>query len=232
LFMDTLQANKIRLIMHLRRHGISDTAVLGAIERIPREDFIPDLYHDQAYEDRAIPIGLGQTISQPLVVATMSQALELNDRMKVLEIGTGSGYQAAILSKLCRRVYSMERHKPLLDIAEERFRRMQIRNITTLVGDGMKGWPVQAPFDRIIVTAAAKGEVPRDLMYQLAIGGIMVVPEGVDGTAQTLIRYVRVDAHEFTAQELLPVRFVPLLPDVAAESMDMEPDINHLLAWG
>lgn len=229
--MNSLQANKIRLIMHLRRHGITDTAVLGAIERTPREDFIPDIFHDQAYEDRAIPIGLGQTISQPLVVATMSQALELNDRMKVLEIGTGSGYQAAILSRLCRRVYSLERHKPLLDIAEERFRRMNIRNVTTLVGDGMKGWPVQAPFDRIIVTAAAQGEVPRELMYQLAIGGIMVVPEGADGTAQTLIKYTRVAEHEFTAQDLLPVRFVPLLPDVAAESMGMEPDLNKLLAW-
>lgn len=229
--MNSLYANKIRLIMHLRRHGITDTNVLGAIERVPREEFVPDMFHDQAYEDRAIPIGLGQTISQPLVVATMSQALELNDRMKVLEIGTGSGYQAAILSRLVRRVYSMERHKPLLDIAEERFRRMNIRNITTLVGDGMKGWPVQAPFDRIIVTAAAKGEVPRELLYQLSIGGIMVVPEGPDGTAQTLIKYVRVAENEFTAQELLPVRFVPLLPDVASESMHMEPDLNKLLAW-
>lgn len=229
--MNSLSANKIRLIMHLRRHGITDTNVLGAIERVPREEFVPDMFHDQAYEDRAIPIGLGQTISQPLVVATMSQTLELNDRMKVLEIGTGSGYQAAILSRLCRRVYSMERHKPLLDIAEERFRRMNIRNITTLVGDGMKGWPIQAPFDRIIVTAAAKGEAPRELLYQLAIGGIMVVPEGPDGTAQTLIRYVRVAEHEFTTQALLPVRFVPLLPDVASESIHMEPDLNKLLAW-
>lgn len=229
--MNSLEANKIRLIMHLRRHGITDDAVLNAIERVPREEFVPDMFFDQAYEDRAIPIGLGQTISQPLVVATMSQSLELNDRMKVLEIGTGSGYQAAILSRLCRRVYSMERHRPLLDIAEERFRRMNLRNITTVVGDGMKGWPIQAPFDRIIVTAAAHGEAPRDLLYQLAIGGVMVVPVGPDGTAQTLIRYVRVAEHEFTSQELLPVRFVPLLPDVAEESMDMEPDINKLLAW-
>lgn len=229
--MNSLQANKIRLIMHLRRHGITDTAVLGAIERIPREEFVPELFFDQAYEDRALPIGLGQTISQPLVVATMSQALELNDRMKVLEIGTGSGYQAAILSKLCRRVYTMERHRPLLDIAEQRFKNMGVRNITTLVGDGMKGWPVQAPFDRIIVTAAAHGEAPRDLMKQLAMGGIMVVPVGPDGTAQNLLKYTRVAEDEFTAQELLPVRFVPLLPDVAEESMDMEPDINKLLAW-
>ncbi|MBU6235007.1 MAG: protein-L-isoaspartate(D-aspartate) O-methyltransferase [Alphaproteobacteria bacterium] len=229
--MNSLYANKIRLIMHLRRHGISDTNVLAAIERVPREEFVPDMFHDQAYEDRAIPIGLGQTISQPLVVATMSQALELNDRMKVLEIGTGSGYQAAILSRLCRRVYSMERHKPLLDIAEERFRRMNLRNITTLVGDGMKGWPIQAPFERIIVTAAAKGEAPRELLYQLSIGGIMVVPEGPDGTAQTLIKYTRVSDNDFTAQELLPVRFVPLLPNVASESMHMEPDLNKLLAW-
>lgn len=217
--------------MHLRRHGIVDTNVLGAIERVPREEFVPELFFDQAYEDRALPIGLGQTISQPLVVATMSQALELNDRMKVLEIGTGSGYQAAILSKLCRRVYTMERHRPLLDIAEQRFKNMHLRNITTLVGDGMKGWPVQAPFDRIIVTAGAHGEAPRELLFQLAIGGIMCVPVGPDGTAQTLLKYTRVSNTEFTNQELMPVRFVPLLPNVAEESMDMEPDINKLLAW-
>ncbi len=229
--MNTLQANKIRLVMHLRRHGITDTAVLAAIERVPREEFVPELFYDQAYEDRALPIGLGQTISQPLVVATMSQSLELNDRMKVLEIGTGSGYQAAILSKLCRRVYTMERHKPLADIAEQRFKHMQMRNITMVVGDGMKGWPIQAPFDRIIVTAAAHGEVPRDLLFQLSIGGMMVVPVGPDGLSQTLVKYIRVGENEFTSQELLPVRFVPLLPNVAEESMDMEPDINKLLAW-
>lgn len=229
--MMSLQANKIRLIMHLRRHGITDTNVLAAIERVPREEFVPPLFFDQAYEDRALPIGLGQTISQPLVVATMSQTLELNDRLKVLEIGTGSGYQAAILSRLCRRVYTMERHRPLLDIAQERFARMNLRNITTLMGDGMKGWPVQAPFDRIIVTAAAHGEVPRDLLNQLALGGIMIVPVGPDGLGQTLVRYVRVTEDEFAAQEILPVRFVPLLPDVARESMHMEPDINKLLAW-
>jgi protein-L-isoaspartate(D-aspartate) O-methyltransferase len=219
--MNSLQANKIRLIMHLRRHGITDTHVLGAIERVPREEFVPELFFDQAYEDRALPIGLGQTISQPLVVATMSQSLELNDRMKVLEIGTGSGYQAAILSKLCRRVYTIERHRPLLDIAEARFKNMNIRNITAMVGDGMKGWPAQAPFDRIIVTAGAAGEVPRELLFQLAVGGIMVVPVGADATAQTLIKYTRVSETEFTAQELMPVRFVPLLPNVAEESMDM-----------
>jgi len=229
--MNILHANKIRLIMHLRRHGIVDANVLGAIERIPREDFVPELFYDQAYEDRALPIGLGQTISQPLVVATMSQALELTDRHKVLEIGTGSGYQAAILSKLCRRVYTLERHRPLADIAEERFKNMGIRNITMLVGDGMKGWPVQAPFDRIIVTAAAHGEVPRELLMQLSIGGNMIVPVGPDGLSQTLIKYVRVSENEFTSQELMPVRFVPLLPDVAAESLDMEADINKMLAW-
>ncbi|HEY8963273.1 MAG TPA: protein-L-isoaspartate(D-aspartate) O-methyltransferase [Alphaproteobacteria bacterium] len=229
--MNVLHANKIRLIMHLRRHGITDARVLGAIERIPREDFVPELFYDQAYEDRALPIGLGQTISQPLVVATMSQALELTDRHKVLEIGTGSGYQAAILSKLCRRVYTLERHRPLADIAEERFKNMDLRNITMLVGDGMKGWPVQAPFDRIIVTAAAHGEVPHELLMQLSIGGNMIVPVGPDGLSQTLIKYVRVAENEFTSQELMPVRFVPLLPNVAEESIDMEADINKMLAW-
>lgn len=226
-----LHAQKIKLLMHLRRRGITCNRVLEAIETIPREIFIPSTFQHQSYEDMALPIGLGQTISQPLVVATMTQALELNDRHKVLEIGTGSGYQASILSKLSRRVYSMERHKPLLSLAEERFSEMRIRNITCVNGDGMKGWPVQAPFDRIIVTAAAHGDIPDELMAQLAIGGIMVAPVGANDVDQTLIRIIRVSETEYRRDALLSVRFVPLLPEVADDTRDIDPDYTQMNAY-
>ncbi len=202
--------------MHLRTMGVTDTDVLSAIERVPREEFVPDVMADQAYEDTALPIGLGQTISQPTVVAIMTQALELNDRLKVLEIGTGSGYQASILSKLCRRVYTIERHGPLLDSALAHFENMCLRNITAIVADGMKGWPQQAPFDRIIVTAAAFEKPPQALLDQLKIGGIMVVPVG-DKISQVLRRYKKEGEDLFAIRDILPVRFVPLLPDVPEE---------------
>ena len=133
------ESRKIRLLMSLRRSGVTDTKVLGAIERIPREVFVPPAFQDQAYEDMALPIGMGQTISQPLVVALMTQALEAGDRHKVLEIGTGSGYQAAVLAKLCRRLYTIERHKELLELAQQRFAQLRLHNITALCGDGTKG---------------------------------------------------------------------------------------------
>ena len=148
-----------QLLMELRSHGVTDTGVLSAVERVPREIFVPDSFKEHAYENTALPIGMGQTISQPSVVAFMTQALELTDRMKVLEVGTGSGYQAAILSKLARRVYTIERHKGLLREAERRFGELKLRNVVTKLGDGSKGWPEQAPFDRILVTAAAT-EIP------------------------------------------------------------------------
>lgn len=210
----TVLARKIRLIMKLRKCGIVDTAVLGAIERVPREAFIPPMFHDQAYEDTALPIGRGQTISQPLVVASMTQELRVNDRHKVLEIGTGSGYQATILAKLCRRVYSIERHRPLLATAEQRFADLRIRNITCKAADGMKGWIEQAPFDRIIVTAAAGDEPPPDLLTQMAVGGIMILPMGRDKANQFVYRITRGES-EYTYERLMPVRFVPLLPNVA-----------------
>jgi len=152
---DSTTPKKLRLIMELRRGGVSDQHVLGAIERIPRELFVPATFVDQAYENVALPIGRGQTVSQPLVVAHMTEALEVGARHKVLEIGTGSGYQAAVLAKLCRRVYSIERHRELLREAEQRLAKLRIHNVTLRFGDGTKGWPEQAPFDRIIVTAAA-----------------------------------------------------------------------------
>lgn len=226
-----LEAQKIKLLMHLRRRGITCSRVLGAIETVPREIFVPSTFQHQSYEDMALPIGLGQTISQPLVVATMSQALELTDRHKVLEIGTGSGYQASILSKLARRVYSMERHKPLLSMAEQRFSEMRLRNITTICGDGMKGWPLQAPFDRIIVTAAAHGDIPQDLMNQLAIGGIMVAPIGPNDVDQTLVRIHRRDETTFVRESLFSVRFVPLLPEIAEETRDIDPEFAQMNAF-
>jgi len=219
----TVLARKIRLIMKLRKAGIHDTNVLAAIERVPREAFIPPMFHDQAYEDTALPIGRGQTISQPLVVASMTQSLQLNDRHKVLEIGTGSGYQAAILAKLCRRVYSIERHKPLLETAEQRLYALRIRNITCKAGDGMKGWVEQAPFDRIIVTAAAAAEPPQALLDQMSVGGIMIIPMGRDKSSQFIYRIIR---HEegYSCEQMMPVRFVPLLPEVARN--EPEPDMR------
>lgn len=216
----TAIARKIRLIMKLRKCGITDTNVLAAIERVPREAFIPAMFHDQAYEDTALPIGRGQTISQPLVVATMTQELRLHDRHKVLEIGTGSGYQAAILAKLCRRVYSIERHRPLLATAEQRINDLRIRNITCKAADGMKGWTEQAPFDRIIVTAAAGDEPPPALLDQMSIGGIMVIPMGRDKASQFIYRITRIDEENYETEQLMPVRFVPLLPKVARDEPD------------
>lgn len=218
--------------MELRTKGIHDTSVLGALERVPREHFINEAMMDQAYEDIAVPIGLGQTISQPFVVAKMTEALELNDRHKVLEIGTGTGYQACVLSKLCRRVYTIERHKPLHQIAENNFSELEIRNITALCADGMKGWPVingvsQAPFDRIIVTAAAKEKPPAGLIEQLKIGGVMIAPVGEAG-AQMLKRYKKESEDTYSISDVMPVRFVPLLPDVAKDELPRNEDVREI----
>ncbi|WP_374449279.1 protein-L-isoaspartate(D-aspartate) O-methyltransferase [Stella sp.] len=195
--------------MELRRQGIGDTRVLGAMERIPRESFVPEMFRDQAYEDTALPIGHGQTISQPTVVARMTEALAVGDRHRVLEIGTGSGYQAAVLARLCRRLYTIERHRPLLQTAEARFRELRLHNVTTRWGDGTKGWPESAPFDRIIVTAAGL-DIPDTLPEQLAPGGVMVIPVGERGDTQRLVRIVRAD-DGFVCDDMGTVRFVPLV---------------------
>lgn len=207
-------ARKIRLIMTLRQAGITDTKVLGAIERIPREVFVPASFQDQAYEDMALPIGLGQTISQPYVVAYMTAALEVEDRMSVLEIGTGCGYQAAILAKLCRRVYTIERHRPLAEFSQRHFDALKLRNITAKCDDGMKGWAEAAPFDRVIVTASCESDPPQPLLDQLKIGGILIIPVGGQGQAQSLRRYKRESDEVYSKMDILPVRFVPLLPNV------------------
>lgn len=206
---------KARLIMELRRAGIADTAVLGAMERVPREMFVPRAFAHQAWENVALPIGCDQTISQPEVVARMTEALEPNDRLPVLEIGTGSGYQTAVLSYLFRRVYTVERHRPLLREAEGRLQALRRRNVTTRPGDGTRGWPEQAPFERILVTAAAI-DVPPRLAAQLAPDGIMVVPIGDDPANQRIVR-VRRAASGLDISDLGPVKFVPLVAGDAAQ---------------
>ena len=210
----SIESRKIRLVMDLRNGGVTDTRVLAALERVPREAFVEEAFQDQAYANQALPISCGQTISQPLVVGLMTQALEVGDRQKVLEVGTGSGYQAAVLAHLARRVYTIERHRDLMATAEKRLQALGLHNITTMVGDGYKGWPVQAPFDRILVTAAAR-IVPPDLVAQLSDeGGIMVLPVGdVGGLNQEVIR-VRKDGKQFKSERLFPVRFVPLVQGV------------------
>lgn len=215
--MNENATQKIRLIMELRRQGINDTTVLSAIERVPREQFVPPTFRDRAYENIALPINSGQTISQPYIVAYMTQMLRPDPRRKVLEIGTGSGYQAAVLSKLCRRVYSIERHRSLHNVAVKLFDELKISNITTKLGDGHKGWAEQAPFDRIIVTAAAS-EVPGRLVDQLNEGGIMILPVGKDQGDQHILRVEKDAEGTVTETVLLPVRFVPLVQGLAVES--------------
>lgn len=205
----------IQLIMDLRNLGISDTKVLAAIERVPRVEFVSRDYADQALSDRALPIECGQTISQPYIVAFMTEKLQLNDRLKVLEVGTGSGYQAAVLSQLCRRVYTVERYRTLLRSAEARFAALGINNITSMAADGMKGWPAQAPFDRIMVTAAADC-VPEKLADQLKEGGRMIIPL-TDGNADQRLVLVERDRGGFHEKPLICVRFVPLVPGIAKE---------------
>ena len=200
---------KVHLLEALKRQGIADERVLEAIGKVPREAFVEEAFADQAYADQALPMSCGQTISQPYIVALMTEALRPEANHRILEIGTGSGYQAAVLSHLCKRVYSVERFKTLADKAGTRFKSQKLSNISQLVGDGTKGWPTLAPFDRIIVTAAAK-EIPDALLQQLTIGGIMVLPIEERPGKQGLWRVTR-DERGFDREHLLPVRFVPLV---------------------
>jgi protein-L-isoaspartate(D-aspartate) O-methyltransferase len=222
-------ARTVRLLMELRRAGIADARVLGAIEKTPRELFVPPSFGDQAWENIALPIDSGQTISQPLVVALMTENLQLGDRHKVLEIGTGSGYQAAILSRLARRVFTIERHRDLLREADRRFSALRLGNIISRYGDGFKGWAEQAPFDRVIVTAAAPA-IPPALVDQLAPGGILVIPVGGEHRDQRLLRVRRDGDGGVVEEDLGRVRFVPLVAGLpraetpARESADFEVD--------
>ena len=202
----------MRLILSLRQAGVRDGRVLAAIESVPREIFVDRAFQDRAWEDIALPIACGQTISQPSVVALMTEALRVTPRCKVLEIGAGSGYHSAVLARLARRVYAIERHRPLAMKARERFARLDITNVSVRSGDGTRGWPEQAPFDRIIATAAAD-DTPSVLLEQLKVGGIMVLPVGQTDEVQQLIRVEKTE-HGLEYGELGEVLFVPLLEGV------------------
>jgi protein-L-isoaspartate(D-aspartate) O-methyltransferase len=209
------ETEKARLVLSLRQQGITDQRILTTLERVPREMFVPPALGHKAYEDSALPISSGQTISQPFIVAYMTEALDVGSRHKVLEIGTGSGYQAVVLSHLCRRVYTVERRRNLLREAEERFAALRVHNITSWLGDGFKGWPEQAPFERIMVTAAA-AKVPQSLVQQLADGGLMVLPVGPQHGDQEIWR-VRRTGDSAHYERLMPVRFVPLVEGVVRD---------------
>ena len=209
---------KMQFLFALRSKGVTDPAVLMAMERVDRAAFVKGIFADRAYEDMPLPISCGQTISQPSIVGIMTQALRINPRDKILEVGTGSGYQAAILARLARRVYAMERHRPLVRQARARIETLALSNIQILTGDGSRGWSDQAPFDRILLTAAAE-DPPKELIAQLKTGGIMVLPVGQSDEMQQLIKIVKTP-QGIEYQELIDVRFVPLLPNVAEDVGD------------
>ena len=212
---DSAETRLARLVLGLRSQGVTDPKVLSAIETTPRDLFVPDLFRERSFEDSALPIACGQTISQPFIVGLMTQALQVDGRSRVLEVGTGSGYQTAVLARLARFVYSVERYRTLLAEAEERLKTLGATNVFTRFGDGGQGWPEQAPFDRILVTAAASGE-PKVLLGQLKPNGVLVAPIG-RGPVQTLKRYVGDGKGGFKVEALCDVRFVPLLEGVARE---------------
>ena len=205
----TLAERQMQFLFALRSRGVTDARVLTAMEKTDRALFVKGHFAERAYEDMPLPIACGQTISQPSVVGLMTQALDVQPRNKVLEVGTGSGYQAVILSHLARRVYTVDRHKRLLTDARAIFDQLDITNLTAFTADGSFGLPEQAPFDRILVTAAAE-DPPGPLLAQLKVGGVMVLPVGQSDSVQTLIRVTRHDTG-FDYEELRPVRFVPLL---------------------
>ncbi len=207
---DTTEAErKMQFLFALRSKGVTDAKVLTVMEKIERAMFVRGIFSERAHDDMPLPIGCGQTISQPSVVGIMTQALDLTGREKVLEVGTGSGYQAAILSQLARRVYTVDRYKRLVAEARQMFDQLGLHNITAITADGSHGLPEQAPFDRILVTAAAE-DPPGPLLAQLKVGGIMIVPVGQSDTVQSLIRVKRLDSG-YDYEELRPVRFVPLV---------------------
>ena len=209
----------IALVMALRGQGITDQRVLSAIERTPREMFVEAPFLSTAYENIALPIACGQTISQPYIVAYMTEMLAVERQHRVLEIGTGSGYQAAVLAPLCRMVYTVERHRPLLKSAEARFKALKLHNIVVRHGDGLQGWPEQAPFDRILL-AAAVSTIPPALISQLKPGGILIAPSSgpyeFDRNFQHLVKVVRTE-NGATQEKLIAVAFVPMLPGVPQE---------------
>ena len=206
---------KMQFLFSLRKAGIVDKQVLDAMERVDRKKFVNGVFSEKAYEDTPLPIACGQTISQPTVVGLMTQALQVTSRDKVLEVGTGSGYQAAILSLLARRVYTIERHRLLVNNATKVFQKLNISNITTILSDGGHGLEQQAPFDRIIVTAASD-DPPASLLSQLKIGGIMIIPVGQSDNMQKLIKIAKTGGG-YEYQDLQSVRFVPLVAGTEKE---------------
>jgi protein-L-isoaspartate(D-aspartate) O-methyltransferase len=212
---DVQDESRMQFQLMLRRRGISDHAVLHAMEEVPREQFVGPEFAERAYDDQAQPIACGQTISQPYVVAYMTEQLALRPHHRVLEVGTGSGYQAAVLSRLVREVVSVERYRTLADQARARLRALGYDNVTVVVGDGFVGVPGRAPYDRIIVTAAAE-TLPQTLIDQLADGGVMILPLGPQSGAQHLVKLTKTQTG-IARQQLIPVRFVPLLPGTAKE---------------
>jgi protein-L-isoaspartate(D-aspartate) O-methyltransferase len=208
--MSALSPREIMVRDHLRRRGIQDDSVLSAMETVPREEFVPEDVRHFAYRDSPLPIGRGQTISQPFIVAKMVERLELSPEDKVLEIGAGSGYGAAILSRVAKTVYTVERHEPLAVRARERLEALGYDNVHVIVNDGSLGWPDAAPYQGIVATAGAP-RVPKALKEQLAIGGRMVLPVGSMPEQQILIRLQKIDENEFSEENLEAVRFVPLV---------------------
>ena len=223
----TADSRAIQLVMKLRKYGIGPR-VLDAIERTPRAAFVEQPFEHAAWDNTALPIACGQTISQPLIVAYVTDALRLEPQMRVLEIGTGSGYQAAVLSPLCRRVYTIERHRLLLKDAEARFKALKLENIVTRHADGLNGWAEQAPFDRILLSAAVE-QVPEILVEQLKPGGILIAPVGtvpksnvlpaVESVSQRLVQII-LGANGPERTELIPVMYVPMVAGLPGKEAD------------
>jgi len=205
----------MQFLLALRKRGITDSTVLRAMDEVPREHFVENVFADNAYADQALPIACGQTISQPYVVAYMTEQLAVQPRHRVLEIGAGSGYQAAVLSRLAREVVTVERYRTLAEAARARLATLGYRNVEVRVGDGLAGVPERAPYDRIMVTAAAE-TVPEALVQQLAAGGVMVLPLGPHSGTQQLVKLTKGE-QGIKQEELIGVRFVPLLPGTARE---------------
>jgi len=206
---------RMQFLLALRKRGITDSTVLRAMDEVPREHFVENVFADNAYADQALPIACGQTISQPYVVAYMTELLGVQADHWVLEIGTGSGYQAAVLSRLAREVVTVERYRTLAEAARARLATLGYRNVEVRVGDGLAGVPERAPYDRIMVTAAAE-TVPEALVQQLAAGGVMVLPLGPHSGTQQLVKLTKGE-QGIKQEELIGVRFVPLLPGTARE---------------
>ncbi|WOI57328.1 protein-L-isoaspartate(D-aspartate) O-methyltransferase [Palleronia sp. LCG004] len=206
---------RMQFLFTLRSNGVTDKRVLDAMEKVDRGRFVRGTFTDRAYDDMPLPIACGQTISQPSIVGLMTQALAVTPRDKVLEIGTGSGYQAAVLSYLARRVYTVERHRRLVSEARKVFDELGLSNVTAFTADGSRGLADQAPFDRILVTAAAE-DPPGPLLAELRVGGIMVVPVGQSDSVQTLIKVTRTE-RGFDYDDLRSVRFVPLLEGIGRD---------------